>query len=192
MRCGWQPPLDGFSLLGRAFNIAVAIPLALLALPVVLIAAILVALTSRGPVLFLQERVGRFEKPFLCCKLRTMDQFTRSLPTHEVGNDAVTPAGQWLRRFKFDELPQLWNVLTGDMNLVGPRPCLPTQFDLIRRRRELGVYTIRPGITGLSQVRGIDMSTPETCAVTDAEYLANRSLSMDMKILFATLTRSFR
>ncbi len=178
--------------MNRALDIAIAMLLAVFAIPIVLIAGIGIALTSRGPVLFLQERVGRFERPFRCCKLRTMYEGTRARPTHEVGEHAVTRVGYWLRRFKIDELPQLWNVLRGDMSLVGPRPCLPGQLELIRRRRELGVYKISPGITGLSQVRGIDMSNPEKCAMTDAEYLRGRSLSLDMKILVVTLTGSMR
>lgn len=178
--------------MNRSMDIAIALPLAVFALPLVLVAGIIIALTSRGPVLFLQERVGRFERPFRCCKLRTMFEGTKSRPSHEVGEHAVTPVGHWLRRFKIDELPQLWNVLRGDMSLVGPRPCLPEQLELIRRRRELGIYAIRPGMTGLSQVLSIDMSTPEKCAITDAEYLETRSLSLDVKILFATLTGSMR
>jgi O-antigen biosynthesis protein WbqP len=178
--------------LNRSLDIAIAVALAVFALPLVLIAAICIASTSRGRILFLQERIGRFERPFRCCKLRTMYEGTKSQPTHEVGEHAVMPVGRWLRRLKFDELPQLWNVLRGDMSLVGPRPCLPGQLELIRRRRELGVYGLRPGMTGLSQVRGIDMSAPEKCALTDVEYLKARSLSLDVKILFATLTGDMR
>jgi O-antigen biosynthesis protein WbqP len=116
-----------------------------------------------------------------------MHQGTKSLPTHEVGEKAITKAGRTLRRLKLDELPQLWNVLKGEMSLVGPRPCLPTQGELIERRRELGVYALRPGITGLAQVRGIDMSDPNKCAAADAEYLKHRSLRLDAEIILKTL-----
>ena len=119
-----------------------------------------------------------------------MHQGTKSLPTHEVGKGAVTKAGRVLRRLKLDELPQLWNVIRGEMSLVGPRPCLPTQTELIERRRALGVYKHRPGMTGLAQIKGIDMSNPQICAETDAEYLRRRTLRLDAKIVLLTLTRS--
>ena len=171
----------------RAFDLALAIPLAVLALPVVVAAAAWIRLTSPGPALFAQQRIGRHEKPFRCLKLRTMHQGTKSLPTHEVGKGAVTKAGRVLRRLKLDELPQLWNVIKGEMSLVGPRPCLPTQTELIERRRALGVYALRPGITGLAQIKGIDMSDPQKCAETDAEYLKSRSLRLDVEIIVRTL-----
>ncbi|MEP9385689.1 sugar transferase [Mesorhizobium sp. KR9-304] len=171
----------------RVLDLALALPLALLAGPVVLAAAAWIRLTSPGPAIFAQERIGKNEARFRCLKLRTMYRGTRSLPTHEIGEHAVTPAGRILRGMKLDELPQLWNVLRGEMSLVGPRPCLPTQKALIERRRDLGVYALKPGMTGLAQVEGIDMSDPEKCAGKDAEYLKNRSLGMDMKILLMTL-----
>jgi O-antigen biosynthesis protein WbqP len=172
----------------RLFDLALALPLALLALPVILAAAAWIRLSSPGPAFFAQERVGRHEKPFRCLKLRTMRHGTLSLPTHEVGARAVTPAGRVLRRLKLDELPQLWNVAVGEMSLVGPRPCLPVQTELIERRRALGVHALRPGITGLAQARGIDMSDPGKCAEADAEYLRTRSLRMDIAIMLRTLT----
>ena len=171
----------------RVLDLALAIPLAVLASPFVLAAAIWIRLTSPGPAIFAQERIGKDEKPFRCLKLRTMYQGTASLPTHEVGEKAVTSAGRVLRTMKFDELPQLWNVVRGEMSLVGPRPCLPTQEALMKRRRELGVYRLKPGITGLAQIAGIDMSDPEKCAEKDAQYLETRSPLMDMKIVFMTL-----
>jgi O-antigen biosynthesis protein WbqP len=171
----------------RAFDLVLAVPLALLACPIVLAAAIWIRLTSPGPAIFAQKRIGRHEKPFGCLKLRTMYQDTRPLPTHEVGEDAVTRAGRILRDLKLDELPQLWNVLKGEMSLVGPRPCLPAQRELIERRRELGIYSLRPGITGLAQVEGIDMSDPKRLAEKDAEYLKAKSLGLDAVIILRTL-----
>ena len=170
----------------RVFDLVLAVPLGVLALPVVLAAAAWVKLTSHGPAFFSQERVGRAEKPFLCHKLRTMHHGTASVPTHEVDAETVTPAGRLLRRLKLDELPQLWNVVAGEMSLVGPRPCLPGQEAMIGRRRERGVFALLPGITGLAQSRGIDMSDPEKCVEADAEYLRTRSLWMDLKILVMT------
>ena len=155
--------------------------------PIILAAAIGVRATSPGPALLAQHRVGRNEAPFRCLKLRTMWKDTRAVPTHEASAGAVTPLGRFLRRTKLDELPQLWNVLRGEMSFVGPRPCLLTQEALISARRRRGVYALRPGITGLAQVRGVDMSDPERLAAIDAEYLARRSLLLDVKILLATL-----
>ncbi len=173
--------------MNRALDLAIALPLAVLALPVILCAAIWISVTSPGPAFFAQQRVGRFEKPFLCRKLRTMHVGTPHAPTHEVAAGAVTSAGRVLRRLKLDELPQLWNVIAGEMSLVGPRPCLPGQTELVARRRQLGVYALRPGITGLAQLRGIDMSDPGKCAETDAEYMAGRSPRGDLAILLATV-----
>jgi O-antigen biosynthesis protein WbqP len=171
----------------RAFDLVLAVPLALFALPLVAAAAAWIRLTSPGPAFFAQQRMGRHEKPFRCLKLRTMYEGTLSVPTHEVDDEAVTAAGRTLRRLKLDELPQLWNVIIGEMSLVGPRPCLPTQKELIERRRALGVYKLKPGITGLAQVEGIDMSDPEKCAGKDAEYLSDWTLGMDAKIMLKTV-----
>jgi O-antigen biosynthesis protein WbqP len=160
--------------------------------PVVVVAALAVRVTSPGPAIFAQTRVGRAEAPFRCLKLRTMWKDTRAVPTHEAPLAAVTPVGRFLRGTKIDELPQLWNVLVGEMSLVGPRPCLPTQHELIEARRRRGVFALRPGITGLAQVRGIDMSVPEICAANDAEYLAAMDTTLDARILAATLIPGFR
>lgn len=154
--------------------------------------ALLVRLTSPGPGLFAQDRVGRNGRVFTCWKLRTMAQGTPSLATHEMPAAAVTPLGRHLRRWKLDELPQLWNVLKGEMSLVGPRPCLPTQTAVIEARRALGVLALRPGITGLAQVENIDMSTPERLAQVDAAYAARRSLAFDLVLLARTVTGSGR
>lgn len=156
------------------------------AVPVILFCMILVRLSSRGPAIFRQTRVGLNEKPFTCYKLRTMYADTRDAPSHETATDAVTPAGKWLRRLKLDELPQLWNILRGDMSFVGPRPCLPSQTELIEARRTRGLYTIRPGVTGVAQVAGIDMSNPEKLAEVDATYLKDMSLSADLRLIIAT------
>ncbi len=178
--------------MNRAQDLALAVPLALIACPLVAAAALWIKLSSPGPAIFAQQRVGRDGKPFRCLKLRTMYVGTKSLPTHEVGEAAVTSAGKVLRRLKIDELPQLWNVLKGEMSLVGPRPCLPSQQELIRRRRERGVYSLRPGITGLAQVEGIDMSDPEKLAARDADYLTSRTFWMDLRIIVKTIFRPGR
>ena len=112
---------------------------------------------------------------------------TPSIATHKIENNTVTPMGRFLRRSKLDELPQLWNVLRGQMSLVGPRPGLPNQLDLIKAREKYGVYSVRPGITGLAQVNGIDMSTPELLAKTDAKMIAEMSVRNYLKYIFLTV-----
>lgn len=143
-------------------------------------------LFDTGSPLFLQERVGRRRKPFVLVKFRTMRPGTAHVATHLASADAVTPYGRFLRRSKLDELPQLWNVLTGDMSLVGPRPCLPSQGELIAARERLGVLEARPGITGFAQVRGIDMSTPQLLAQTDAHMLGALTLGAYFRCLVLT------
>ena len=137
---------------------------------------------------FSQVRLGRDEREFRILKLRTMDPATAESGTHETPEAAVTRSGAMLRRFKIDELPQVINVLVGQMSFVGPRPGLPSQTELAAERRARGVFAVRPGITGLGQVMGVDMSTPGKLAELDARYLADRSLSMDLGILWKTLT----
>ena len=159
------------------------------ALPVMALAMIAIRTTSPGPAIFSQQRVGSGERPFKCYKLRTMRAGTPSLPTHEAAADWVTPVGRVLRRLKIDELPQLVNVVAGQMSLVGPRPCLPGQGELIEERRRRNVFALRPGITGLAQVRNIDMSNPARCAQADAEYMERMTLGLDLAILFRTVYR---
>lgn len=170
----------------RAFDLLVAL-LALIVLgPLLGLLVALVRLDSPGPGIFRQARVGRFERPFVCYKLRTMRTGTRNAPSHEVGQAALTRLGGVLRRTKLDELPQLCNVVRGQMSFVGPRPCLPSQTELIAARRERGVFEIRPGITGIAQVAGVDMSEPERLAELDARYLATRSLRTDIGLIART------
>jgi len=115
---------------------------------------------------------------------------TGSVGTHEVNPGQVTTWGRLLRKTKIDELPQLWNVLWGQMSLVGPRPCLPNQTELIQERQRLGVFTVRPGITGLAQIQGIDMSTPELLAKTDAEMIRTMSVITYFKYIVRTICGS--
>ncbi|MEZ2333308.1 sugar transferase [Mesorhizobium sp. RCC_202] len=174
----------------RALDLAVAAPMLLLAAPILFVVMLAIRATSPGPAIFSQIRVGREGALFACRKLRTMRRETPSLPTHEAPANSVTAIGKMLRATKIDELPQLWNVLKGEMSLVGPRPCLPTQTELIERRRQLGVLTALPGITGLAQIKGIDMSDPKLCAETDAAYLKAASVGLDLKILLGTFYRN--
>ncbi len=141
---------------------------------------------NRSP-LFRQQRVGQYQQPFILIKFRTMRPDTASVATHLADASAVTGFGRFLRRTKLDELPQLWNVLKGDMSLVGPRPCLLHQEDLINERVQRGVFNARPGITGLAQIQGIDMSTPELLAKTDAEMLKSLTIFSYLRFIFLTV-----
>lgn len=164
-----------FSLLGLVFGF-----------PVLLILWV-VGFFDTGSPLFRQERVGRNKKPFTLVKFRTMKKDTASVASHLASADAITPFGHFLRRTKLDELPQLWNVLKGEMSLVGPRPCLFNQEELIAERESRGVLAARPGITGLAQVNDIDMSTPELLAETDQKMLASLSVGAYFKYIFMTV-----
>lgn len=148
-------------------------------------------LDTRAP-MFRQVRVGRHRAPFTLVKFRTMRPDTASVATHLADASAVTPLGRFLRRTKLDELPQLWNVLKGDMSLVGPRPCLFNQDELIAERAARGVFAARPGITGLAQIQGIDMSTPRLLAETDARMLQDLGVRAYFSHLLKTLTGAGR
>lgn len=146
-----------------------------------------IRLHSPGPGLFRQTRVGQGGRPFTCYKFRTMKHGTAQAGTHEVSAVAVTDRlGSFLRRSKLDELPQIFNILRDEISLVGPRPCLPVQVELVEARRRRGVLEVKPGITGLAQIEGIDMSDPHRLASRDADYVALQSLSLDLGILIAT------
>ncbi len=170
----------------RAFDILFALIGLSLGLPV-LVMLWLVGLWDTGHPLFRQQRVGRNQRPFVLVKFRTMRPDTSSVATHLVDVAAITPFGHFLRRTKLDELPQLWNVLKGEMSMVGPRPCLFNQLELIAERVERGVFDARPGITGLAQVQGIDMSTPVRLAETDARMLKELSLVSYFKLILLTV-----
>jgi lipopolysaccharide/colanic/teichoic acid biosynthesis glycosyltransferase len=152
----------------------------------VMLVLLVVGLFDTGSPIFRQVRVGRRQQPFTLWKFRTMRPDTASVATHLADASAITPFGSFLRRSKLDELPQLWNVLRGDMSLVGPRPCLFSQEALIAARAVRGVFEARPGVTGLAQVNGIDMSTPELLAETDQKMLADLTFSAYFKYLWMT------
>lgn len=152
-----------------------------------LIVWILVKLSSPGPGIFAQERVGQHGKTFVCYKFRTMQQGTLQAGTHEVSAASVTPIGRFLRGTKLDELPQAWNILKNEISLIGPRPGLPVQKELFAARQAQGVFAIKPGISGLAQVNNVDMSDPEKLAGWDARYIALQSLILDIKITLATV-----
>jgi O-antigen biosynthesis protein WbqP len=171
----------------RALDVAACTLFLAVFWPVLLAIIVAIRLHSPGNAIFAQSRVGQNGRLFTCYKLRTMYSGTANLPTHQVKASAVTSLGELLRRFKVDELPQLWNVLLGDMSLVGPRPCLPSQTDLVEARKRLGVFAVRPGITGLAQVSGVDMSDVNRLAEIDAQYVRTQSFVGDLRLVWATL-----
>ena len=161
--------------------------LALVILSPLLLILVFLGFLDTGFPIFRQVRVGRIQRPFILFKFRTMKPETASIDTHLVDPAYITQLGLFLRRTKLDELPQLWNVLKGEMSLVGPRPCLFSQNELIAERAARGVFAVRPGITGLAQIKGIDMSTPELLAQTDAEMIASFSLRHYFRYILLTL-----
>jgi len=175
----------------RAFDALLAAIGLLLGLPVLMVLLIAGYLDTGSPI-FRQERVGRYRQPFILLKFRTMRPDTASVATHLADASAVTSLGRFLRRTKLDELPQLWNVLKGDMSLVGPRPCLFNQQELLTERDARRVFDARPGITGLAQINGIDMSTPRLLAETDARMLSHLNLPAYFLYIVKTVTGSGR
>lgn len=171
----------------RLLDLSVSVPALMLAAPLFAVLAAAVKLTSRGSVFFVQERLGRNGQTFRTYKFRTMTDRQRTSHQEIFGKtDEVTAVGFWLRRFKLDELPQLWNIVNGDMSLVGPRPALPAQLaeytDLARQR-----LLVRPGLTGLAQVHGnIFLTWPERW-IYDAEYVARVSFLLDAWIVARTI-----
>lgn len=176
----------------RLFDLLISVVLIGPAAVLCILAAILIWMEVRCNPLFIQPRVGRHLKIFRMMKMRTMRTDTAHRASHEIGTDQILRTGHFLRRTKIDELPQIWNVLIGDMSFVGPRPCLPMQTALISEREKRGVYELRPGITGKAQLMGIDMSTPVKLSEIDAEYAAGWSFATDIHYLVATFLGSGR
>lgn len=157
--------------------------------PILLIVTI-IGLFDTGSPIFVQERVGRNKKPFKLIKFRTMSVETKSVASHLASNASITKLGAFLRKTKIDELPQLINVVKGEMSLVGPRPNLFNQVELIAERDAKGVYNVLPGITGLAQVQNIDMSSPALLAKTDKDMIDSLTLKSYFKYIMMTVTGS--
>jgi len=174
------------SLLFRTSDVVFAVCGLLLVSPVMLL-VIFCGFFDTGSPLFFQRRVGINNRPFTLIKFRTMRADTESVATHQVDSDSVTRLGAILRKSKLDELPQLFNVLKGDMSLVGPRPCLFNQSELIAERQQLGVFTVLPGITGLAQVNNIDMSDPKVLAQWDQRMIEQFSVADYFKYIALTI-----
>ena len=174
------------SLLIRLLDILLSAFGLLITLPLFLCILVIGYIDNRSP-LFFQQRVGRARQPFTLIKFRSMARETQSVGTHLVDRNAITPLGRFLRKTKLDELPQLVNVLLGDMSLVGPRPCLPNQVELIEERDRRGVYEVVPGITGLAQINHVDMSTPRKLAIYDRLMIRKLNLRRYFCFLVATV-----
>jgi O-antigen biosynthesis protein WbqP len=153
----------------------------------ILIVLIIAGYFDTGSPIFRQERVGQGKRPFRLMKFRSMHVNAPSVATHLASASSITPFGSFLRKSKLDELPQLWNVFMGDMSLVGPRPNLFNQEELIHERDLNGVYSVRPGITGLAQINKIDMSTPQILAETDAKMVQELNTLGYFKYIFLTI-----
>lgn len=178
----------------RAFDLALAVlALPLLLLPI-LVSAALVRLTSKGPVLYWSDRVGRHNTLFRMPKLRSMRVDTPAVATHLLTNPAqyLTPIGSFLRQSSLDELPQLWSILKGDMSFVGPRPALFNQHDLIGLRTQHGVDALLPGLTGWAQINGRDALPIPAKVEMDRYYLQHRCMRLDIAILWRTLSKVMR
>ena len=179
-----------YVILKRFFDIIIAYLLLLICYIPMIIIALLIKITDSGPVIFRQTRVGKNGRCFVCYKFRTMRCDAPSeLSTKEFLNasEYITSFGAFLRRTSLDELPQLFNVLAGDMSIVGPRPLIPNEKEMHVLRKELGVYNARPGITGLAQVCGRDNLEDIRKAECDAIYVTNMCLICDLNIMLSTV-----
>lgn len=178
----------------RLFDLGLALLVLLVFAVPILLLALLVKLTSKGPVLYWSARVGRANHIFQMPKFRSMRVGTPAVATHLLNNPDtyLTPIGSFLRKSSLDELPQLWNIIRGDMSFVGPRPALFNQDDLIALRTQYGVHELVPGLTGWAQINGRDeLPIPQKVAL-DVEYLKRRSFWFDLKIIALTAIKVIR
>lgn len=173
----------------RIFDFVSSLVGAIILSPIILVVAIAIKITSPGPILFSQRRIGKDNKEFKIYKFRTMKIDTPNLPTHllEKPEQWITPIGKFLRKTSLDELPQLWNILNGEMSVVGPRPALYNQEDLITLRTEKEIHKLVPGLTGWAQINGRDELPIPQKVELDEEYLKKKSFFFDIKIIFMTV-----
>lgn len=180
----------GYRFAKRAFDVVASAAGLIVTSPLILGTALAVRLTSPGPVLFKQQRVGKGKRLFSIYKFRTMRVDTPNLPSHMINaNDWFTPVGAALRKLSLDELPQLWNILKGDMSVVGPRPALWSQFNLVAGRDEVGANDVRPGLTGWAQINGRDEISIEEKVALDGEYVRRRGVAFDLRCFFGTFSK---
>ncbi|MBI4665207.1 MAG: sugar transferase [Nitrospinae bacterium] len=176
----------------RVFDLALALALAPLLAVIMVFVALAVKITSPGPVLYFSERVGRHRKHFPMAKVRSMKIDTPQVATHLLADphNHLTPIGGFLRKTSLDEIPQLWNIIKGDMSFVGPRPALFNQDDLVALREKYGINDLRPGLTGWAQVNGRDeLSIPDKVEM-DLYYKERQSFPLDIYILFLTFIKA--
>lgn len=173
----------------RFFDIILSLFGLIVSSPLLFIIYLLLLIDNRYPI-FTQIRVGKKMKKFKIIKFRTMKLGTSSVATHLINHDQITNLGSFLRKNKLDELPQLFNVVIGEMSLVGPRPCLENQKDLIYYRQKRNVFSAKPGITGLSQIMGVDMSTPEKLAEIDSLMIQKLNIKNYFSIIFQTIFKT--
>lgn len=175
-----------YAVLSRALDLILALTILVGAGWLMFLIALVVRLDSEGPAIFAQRRIGQYEIPFTLLKFRTMAVGTREAGTHEIANSSVTKVGALLRKSKLDELPQVINILRGELAFVGPRPCLPLQTELVERRRAAGLFALRPGLTGLAQINKIDMRDPQALVNWEMRYMRLRRIILDLRILAQT------
>ena len=183
-----------YSIFKRIMDFVISLAALIILSPVMLILAILVRATSEGPAIFKQVRSGKDLKEFKIYKFRTMyTSAPKDTPTHmlDAAQSFITPIGAFLRKTSLDELPQLVNILKGDMSIVGPRPPLPTQYDLIEARAKVGANSLRPGLTGWAQINGRDELPIDVKAGLDGEYVRRMSFAFDVKCFFGTFAAVF-
>jgi len=175
----------------RLFDLVLAVCAGTVLLVPAAIVALVVRLTSRGPVLYWSERVGRHNRVFRMPKFRSMRVGTPAVATHLLTDAGarLTPVGGFLRKSSLDELPQLWTILVGHMSFVGPRPALFNQYDLIELRTRHGIHTLVPGLTGWAQVNGRDALPVAEKVRMDLEYLERRSFCFDIRVLWLTFVK---
>ena len=170
----------------RFLDLFISIPLLVITSPIILIFMLINYFCSNGSPVFFQQRVGKEQKSFTLIKFRTMKLDTKSVASHLAAPSSITRFGKFLRKSKVDELPQLINVIKGDMSLVGPRPNLFNQEELIKERERYHVYSVLPGVTGLAQINNIDMSNPEKLAAVDAQMINSMSIKNYFRYIFLT------
>lgn len=175
----------------RLFDFLFSILGLMILLPLLIFFGI-ISIFKNSSFLFKQKRVGYSQKLFLLIKFRTMSKDTKSKATHLIDDSMITPLGFFLRRTKLDEVPQLLNVLLGDMSIVGPRPCLLNQKKLISERKKRGVFKVKPGITGLAQISGINMKTPTYLAKIDSKMIKQMNLFYYFYYIFKTIQLIFK
>ncbi|CUO44305.1 sugar transferase [Clostridium disporicum] len=173
----------------RSFDFLVSLVSIIILSPIIVLIALIIKFTSKGPIIFKQRRIGKDNIEFNIYKFRTMRIDTPNVPTHLLENPEqwITPIGKFMRKTSLDELPQLFNILKGDMSIVGPRPALYNQYDLKEMRTEVDVHKLVPGLTGWAQINGRDEIPLSLKVKLDKEYLDRKSFLFDIRIIVLTV-----